>query len=141
MGLAGMEMASRPAILKAAAKQKGLGKMDKILIRDLKALAIIGTLPHERIQRQGLILNLELRCELSKAGRSDALEDTIDYSAVRDAVVAFIEASSFKLLEALADGVASTCLSFAGVQGVKVCVDKPGALRAARSVAVEIERP
>jgi FolB domain-containing protein len=115
--------------------------MDKIYIRDLKASTIIGTLPNERVECQEVILNIELACNLAKAGRTDALEDTIDYSAIRDAVLSYAEASSFKLLEALAEGVANICLAFAGVKSVKVAIDKPKALPSARSVAIEIERP
>lgn len=114
--------------------------MDKIHIRDLRAVTIIGTLPQERVERQEVTLNIELGCDLSKAGRSDRLEETIDYKAVKQAVLRQVEASSFKLLEALAESVAGVCMDFKGVERVKVSIDKPGALRFARSVAVEIER-
>lgn len=114
--------------------------MDKILIRDLRAVTIIGTLPQERVERQEVTVNIELGCDLARAGRTDNLSDTIDYKAVKQAVLRQVEASSFKLLEALAESVAGVCMDFPGVERVKVCVDKPGALRFARSVAIEIER-
>lgn len=114
--------------------------MDRIYIRDLRATSIIGTMPAERTEKQELVFNIELGCDLSSAGRSDSLEDTIDYKKVKRAVLKHVEASSFKLLEALAESVAGVCMDFKGVESVKVTVDKPGALRFARSVAVEIER-
>jgi dihydroneopterin aldolase len=51
-----------------------------------------------------------------------------------------VEDSRYYLLEALAEAIAAVCLKHRGVKGVRVRVDKPGALRFARSVAVEIER-
>jgi FolB domain-containing protein len=115
--------------------------MDKIHIRDLSLRTIIGTFPEERENRQDILLNIELRCDLAKAGKSDNLADTIDYKSVKKAIIAMVEASSFYLIEALVAKVADICLSYQGVESVKVTLDKPGALRFARSVAVEIERP
>ena len=114
--------------------------MDKIYIRDLRAVTIIGTLPQERVEKQEVTLNIELGCDLYRACRSDALEDTIDYKAVKHAILKHVEASSYKLLEALAESVSGVCMDFRGVEKVKVTIDKPGALRFARSVAIEIER-
>lgn len=114
--------------------------MDKILIRNLKVETIIGTFKKERKEKQTLILNLELRCELRKAGLSDKLEDTVDYKAVENQIKSFVEESKFKLIESVAEKTAELCLKNPGVHSVKVTVDKLGALRFAESVAVEIER-
>lgn len=64
----------------------------------------------------------------------------VDYRAIKKRVLALIEDSHFHLLEALAEAIATTCLETTGVLEVRVTVDKPGALRFARSVAVEIVR-
>jgi FolB domain-containing protein len=117
-----------------------LASMDKILIRDLSLKAIIGTYPEERNLRQDVLFNIELRCDFSRAGRTDKLEDTINYKEVKQDIIKFVEHSEFFLVEALAEKVAEICLSHKGVESVKVVLDKPGALRYARSVAVEIER-
>jgi dihydroneopterin aldolase len=55
-------------------------------------------------------------------------------------VISFVEASSFLLLERLADGLVEICLKSYGVEAATVTIDKPGALPAARSAAVEIRR-
>lgn len=115
--------------------------MDKILIRDLKTSVIIGTFSKERKEKQNLIFNIELRCNLQKAGKTDNLNDTINYEAVKEKIISLIENSKFYLLEKAAEAVAELCLKTPGVESVKVTVDKPGALRSVRSVAVEIERP
>lgn len=114
--------------------------MDHILVRDLAARAIIGDNPGERRARQDLVLQLRLGYEGGEAARTDRLADALDYRALKKRVLGLVEASEFHLLEALAEAVARSCLSDPRVQEVTVTVDKPGALRFARSVAVEITR-
>ncbi|MFA4943722.1 MAG: dihydroneopterin aldolase [Lentisphaeria bacterium] len=113
---------------------------DRIHIADLALRCIIGTFPAERQQRQEVILNLELECDLRRAGESDALADTVDYKSLKQRVRELVENSQFQLLEKLAAAVARTVLQTPGVTRVRLRLDKPGALRFARSVAVEIER-
>jgi D-erythro-7,8-dihydroneopterin triphosphate epimerase len=113
---------------------------DRIHIRDLLARCIVGIYPEERENRQDVVLNLTLYADLRAACRSDAIEDTVDYKAVKKKVLAMVEQSSFNLVERLADEVARVALEDPRVQSVDVTVDKPGALRFARSVAVQIRR-
>lgn len=114
--------------------------MDTIFIRDLSLRTIIGTFPEERREKQDVIINIALRCDLGLAGKSDDLKDTVDYKAVKKRVVKLVEGSLCQLVERLAELVADVCLSEKMVRSVQVSVDKPGALRFARSVAVVIER-
>ncbi len=114
--------------------------MDKIIIRDLRLEAIIGTMPEERTTRQEVVFNLEMFTDLSDAGKSDDLNDTVDYKAMKQAIIAMVEKSEFFLIEKLAQETADICLADSRVKKVRVCLDKPGALRFTRSVAVEIER-
>lgn len=114
--------------------------MDRILIRDLSARCILGVGSEERREQQEVRVNLALSGELTAAGSSDRLEDAIDYRAVKKRVLALVESSQFHLLEALAEAVAAACLETPRVQEVEVSIEKPGALRFARSVAVEIVR-
>ena len=114
--------------------------MDKIHIRDLSVRALVGTYEWEREHKQDIVFNIELSCSLQKAGISDDLSRTVNYKEVRDSLVALAENSSYKLIESLAESAAALCLEFEGVEAVKITLDKPGALRYSRSVAVEIER-
>jgi len=114
--------------------------MDRIHITDLQFRCIIGVYPEERREPQDVCLNLTLSCDLRRAGISDALADTVDYKAVKGRVRALVEGAHFQLLEKLATEVARCCLETVGVTAVRVRIDKPGALRFARSVAVDIER-
>ncbi|MCP4679784.1 MAG: dihydroneopterin aldolase [Deltaproteobacteria bacterium] len=115
-------------------------KLDSIHIRDLSVRCIVGIRDWERKKKQDVLINLTLHANLAKACASDLIEDTIDYKSLKDRIIQLVENSKFQLIERLADAVAETCLAEARVKQVDVTVDKPGALRFARSVAVEITR-
>jgi len=114
--------------------------MDKIYIRDLALRCIIGLYPEERKNKQDVIINVVLETDLRAAGKSDSLNDTVDYKAIKLAILDFVENSSFNLIESLAEGIAAICLKDRRVQSATVTIDKPGALRFCRSVAVEVTR-
>jgi FolB domain-containing protein len=115
--------------------------MDRILIVDLATRCIIGVNEEERREKQDVVMNLSVYVDLRPSGRSDRLEDAVDYRALKKRIVARVEESSFYLLEALAEAVAEACLEEPRVVKVKVRAEKPSALRFARSVGVEITRP
>lgn len=114
--------------------------MDKIRIEDLALRCIIGFNPEERNKKQDVLIQITLRTDLRAAGKTDNVADTVDYKTIKNGVVELVEASSFRLLEKLAQEVAELCLGDPGVQRVDVRVDKPGALRFARTVSVDISR-
>ncbi|QBG46501.1 dihydroneopterin aldolase [Verrucomicrobia bacterium S94] len=115
--------------------------MDKIFIRDLALRCIIGIYPEERREKQDVVINVEMHADLRSAGRSDNIEETVDYKAIKKAILALVEGSSFQLIESLAEHVAEIALANKMVKRVIVTIDKPGALRFARASAVEISRP
>ena len=114
---------------------------DRILISDLGVRCIIGVNDDERREKQDVLINLALSVDLSKAGKSDRFEDTVDYRAIKKEIVGMVENSNFHLVEALAEAIADICAKYPGVLSVQVRVEKPTALRFARSVGVEITRP
>ena len=114
--------------------------MDRIFIRDLALRCIIGLYPEERKNKQDVIINVVMDTDLRAAGKSDSLNDTVDYKAIKLAILDFVENSSFNLIESLAEGIAAICQKDARVQSATVTIDKPGALRFCRSVAVEVTR-
>jgi len=114
--------------------------MDCILISDLSVRCIIGVNEEERRKRQDVVINLAIDADLRQAAQSDRFEDTVDYRAIKKRIVSMAESSQFYLVEAMAEAIAGICLENPAVTGVRVRVDKPGALRFARSVGVEITR-
>ena len=115
--------------------------MDKIFIRDLALRCIIGIYPEERREKQDIVINVEMHADLRKAGRSDDLNDTVDYKAIKKGILRLVEGSTFQLIESLAENIADIALADTKVQLVVVTIDKPGALRFAKASAVEITRP
>ena len=114
--------------------------MDRILISDLLVRCIIGVNDEERRDKQDVVINVEISTDLSKAGKSDRFEDTVDYRDIKKRIMAAVENSRFYLVEALAEAVAGICLEHPAVTEVLVRVEKTSALRFARSVGVEITR-
>jgi dihydroneopterin aldolase/D-erythro-7,8-dihydroneopterin triphosphate epimerase len=113
---------------------------DKIYIRDLSIRCIIGVNQEERTEKQDVIINVILFADTRKAGQTDDLDDSVDYKKVKKTILSLVENSEFLLIEKLAEEIAKVCLEDSKVQKVNVTVDKPGALRYTRSVAVEIVR-
>lgn len=113
---------------------------DRIHIRDLLARCIVGIYPEERENPQEVLINMTLYTDLRAPGQSDKIADTVNYKTVKKKVLAMAEASSFFLIERLAEEAARIALEDSRVRMVDVTIDKPGALRFARSVAVEIRR-
>jgi D-erythro-7,8-dihydroneopterin triphosphate epimerase len=113
---------------------------DRIHIRDLAARCIVGFNDWEREKKQDILINVTFHADLAKACASDCVEDSIDYKALKNRILAMVEESECHLIERLAESIAEVCLEGSLVQRVDVSVDKPGALRFARSVAVEITR-
>jgi FolB domain-containing protein len=115
-------------------------KLDKIYITDLLLNCVIGINDWERTQKQDVLINITLYADLSRPCQNDRIEDSIDYKELKKQIITLVENSSFYLIERLADSIAQTCLAHPLVKAVSLRVDKPGALRYAKSVGVEIFR-
>ncbi len=113
---------------------------DRIIIKDLLLRAIIGINDWEREKIQDILINITLSGDLRATGESDKIEDTINYRTLTKKIIEHVEESARYTVEALAADIAKLCLSAEGVQRTQVRVEKPGALRFAKSVGVEIER-
>ena len=113
---------------------------DKIHISDLLIRCVIGVHDWERKDKQDVLINIELESDLHAAGASDDFQDAVDYRAITKKVIGLVQGSSYYLVEALAEAIALICLEDDRVHRAKVRVEKPGALRFARSVGVEVDR-
>ena len=114
--------------------------MDRIFITALTVEAVIGIYDWEREVKQRLEIDLEVWMDLRAAASSDAIEDTLNYKSVAKRVLAFVEASRYRLVEALAGEIARIVLEEFRVARVRVTVHKPGAIRHSRDVGVIVER-
>ncbi len=113
---------------------------DRILIEGLEVRTVIGIFDWEREIRQTVRLDMEIAWDISKAVASDEIEDTLNYKAVAKRLISFIEASSFGLIESLAESCATIILDEFDVPWLRLKLSKPGAVRGSENVAVVIER-
>ena len=114
--------------------------MDKVIIKDLLARGIIGVNDWERKRTQDILINLTLFTDTKRAGETDNLEDCVNYSTMSKKILAHAESAGRLTVEALANDLAKICFEDKGVQKAIIRVEKPGAVRFAGSVGVEIER-
>ncbi len=115
---------------------------DRIEINGIRTTSIVGALPHERQIPQPLRVDLSLEVDLTDAGRTDELGDTVDYGEVADRVVALVSEREDVLLERLVAAIADEVFSFDRVDAVDVTLTKlrpPLAVDAA-STAVRLRR-
>jgi len=113
---------------------------DLVLIEGLEVRTVIGIYDWERDIRQTVRLDLEMAWDISKAGQSDNIADTLDYKAVSKRLIDYVEASNFGLIEALAESCATIILTEFHVPWLRLKMSKPGAVRGSENVAVLIER-
>lgn len=114
--------------------------MDTVFIEDLRIETVIGIYDWERRIRQTVALDIEMAFDNTVPAASDSIADTLDYKAVSKRLIAFVEASEFQLVETLAERCAEIILDEFDVSFVRLKLAKPGAVRGARSVGVQIER-
>jgi dihydroneopterin aldolase len=113
---------------------------DTVFVTGLEARAIVGVNDWERTERQSVRVDLEMACDASRAAAQDDIDLAINYRSVAKAVLAFVEGSSFFLVETLAERIAALVREEFGVPWVKVRVAKPGAVRFSEEVGVEVVR-
>jgi D-erythro-7,8-dihydroneopterin triphosphate epimerase len=114
--------------------------MDQIHIKDLHLRTIIGINDEERRNRQDVLINIVMDVDTLAAGRSDDIDDAVNYRTITKLIIQLVEDSQFYLVEKMAAEIAAICLDNPRVERARVTVEKPGALRFARSVGVTIER-
>ncbi len=114
--------------------------MDTIFLEQVKVQTKLGVPEWERMVSQTIILDIEIGYNSSKAGKSDSINDTIDYGAVVARIRETLKQNSFQLVEALAEHICQLILSEFGGLRVSVRVTKPGILPGLKALGVLIER-
>lgn len=114
--------------------------MDKVMIKDLLVRGIIGINDWERKRAQDILINIILFTDTQRAAETDSIVDCVNYSTMSKKIQSHAESAERLTVEALANDLAKICLEDKGVQKVILRVEKPGAVRFAKSVGVEIER-
>ena len=113
---------------------------DRLVINDLLLRGIVGLNEWEREKKQDILINLTIFVDTRAAGESDDIGDSLNYRTLTKAIIRYVEGSSHYLVESLVAAIAKIAILDFGAEGVRIRVEKVGALRFARSVGVEIER-
>lgn len=100
---------------------------DQIVLRGISARGFHGVLDFERRDGQTFVVDVVLDLDLTAAGASDDLADTVNYAEVAGDIVALIEGEPLNLIEALAARIADRVLARPLVEAVEVVVHKPEA--------------
>lgn len=114
--------------------------MDKTFIKDLLVRGIIGIRNWEREKPQDILINVTVFSDTARAGETDDIKDCVDYSILAKKIQTHAETAARLTVEALANDLAKICLEQNGVNKTIIRVEKPGAVRFAKSVGVEIQR-
>lgn len=119
---------------------KPQGSTDFVKIKGLKVNAVIGVFDWERAIEQPLLIDVTMATDISKAGKSDDINDAINYKEVCDDITELCQQTKALLIERLAELIAAHILSKYNTTQVEVSVAKPTAISAAEAVAVQITR-
>lgn len=102
--------------------------LGKIIIRNMKIYGHHGVEPWEKEKGQFFYFDIEMGANLEKAGDSDKLEDTVDYSKVYGLVKHIVQSTRFQLMEKLTKTIAKAILQkYDMIESVKICAKKPEA--------------
>jgi dihydroneopterin aldolase len=114
--------------------------MDKVFIRGLSIEAVIGVFEWEKQVQQPLIFDLEMDWDITQAAETDDLQYALNYAAVTDRVIEFVQANQYDLLERLLVQLAETLRQEFSIPKIKIRVEKPAVAPHAQAVGLEIER-
>jgi 7,8-dihydroneopterin aldolase/epimerase/oxygenase len=114
--------------------------MDIIFLGGLEIETIIGIYDWERKKKQTIVLDIEMAFDITKAAQTDDIAHTLDYKAVSERVVSFVENSEFFLVEKLIEELATLLRSEFSIPWIKIVLNKRGAITRAKDVGIIIER-
>jgi dihydroneopterin aldolase len=98
--------------------------MSIIHIRNLVVEGRHGVHPHERAAPQKFSISVELSVDTSRAAKTDDIDDTVNWSWVRNVIIDSVQDESFNLLERLAQVIAERILANKNVAKLTLSIDK-----------------
>ena len=113
---------------------------DFIFLKALEVRCVIGIFGWERRVKQKILIDLAFPTDAKRAARHDRIEDTVNYKEIAKSLLREIPKTRFQLVESLAEFIAGMCLKKFGLSEITVKISKPGAIRGAENVGIEIIR-
>ncbi|ORE04842.1 Dihydropteroate synthase [Rhizopus microsporus var. microsporus] len=115
-------------------------KYDKILVKNLVLKNIAGVEAWQRLKEQPVVITVALYTDISAAGNTDHVTNTIHYGHVTKAITKLSEKTSFQSLEELAYAIVKLCCVQFGAARTQVTVEQPKALLHAAASGVKLTR-
>jgi len=128
------------AVTRGGPSGGGGGEWGWVEVNGLETDCVLGVYPEERERARPVEMDVALEVRTAEAAREDDFAKALNYERVEADLRALAREGRFRLVETLAERAAALCLGYEGVRRVRVRVEKPGALRHAKTVAVEVER-
>jgi len=110
-----------------------------INIKNLRLRTLIGFNPEEKIKKQDVVLNIEIKYAIEAGVLQDHVDDVLNYKVITKSIIRHVEQGQFLLLEKLVSDVLNICSEHPDVHYSRVTIDKPHALRFADSVSLTLE--
>ncbi len=115
-------------------------RVDKIFLHNIKVPTLVGTLPHEKNQRQIVVFDIEYAVDSSAMSQSDDINSATNYAALRDDLIEFVGNSSFSLIETLAHESADHLRQRHHLTWLRLTLTKPHIFPDDTIVGITIER-
>jgi dihydroneopterin aldolase len=115
--------------------------MDTVFIKGLTLYTLIGVYEFERVEKQRIIVDVEMKVDLNQACLSDNVKDTADYGKIAERLAHIAEHASYQLLEAIGHEMATSILNEFAVESLKLTINKPDILDSADGVGIVLHRP
>jgi D-erythro-7,8-dihydroneopterin triphosphate epimerase len=110
-----------------------------INIRNLRLRTYIGFNTEEMEKQQDVVINIQIRYEITDLVLQDKVEGALNYKTVTKKVITHVEQGRFLLLEKLVADILAISCEHSSVRQAQVTVDKPHALRFADSVSLTLD--
>ena len=115
-------------------------RLRHVFVRDLELMALIGIYDHEKVNKQRIIVNIDLSVHEADGPVIDEISHVVSYEIIAKKVEAIVAEGHVNLVETMAERFAEACLRDRRVAAARVRIEKPDIIPNARSVGVEIER-
>ena len=110
-------------------------------VESLRISCIVGILPHERVEEQELIIDLEIETDFSTLVEEQNIDNTVDYAELAVWLESWIQEKKFLLLETLAEQASQEMFSrYPVVQTLRLKIRKPAAIPRASAAVVSVFR-
>lgn len=115
--------------------------MEKFFTAKIKSLHLrtfVGIFPHEKEHRQDVLIHVDYTFDAQKSTETDRIEDTVDYKSITKKIIQKVETTRYNLVEKMADDVLEILQENPKIVRARVEVEKLGALRYSKAVAIEL---